>query len=200
MKHISTKLQKTTYGTHIYLMCILCGHIILCHNCPYHILVHIHVGNTTTHQEQRLLKCMENAWDEKEKAQKEHDLVKYRAQDLKQLLAHGVEMSNEELEYLVNKIEDYKKQMAQAEKQMESSSLAFLTAHAATMVVLGMVGKVQYHEQFSKKGLRDLRCMFCMMVFDSYKVRNRHIISCHLTVFEATVSISYKCCKFCIAM
>ena len=57
------------------------------------------------------------------------------------MLAHGVEMSDEELEYLVNEIEDYKKQMAQAEKQMESSSLAFLTVHAATMEVLGMVGK-----------------------------------------------------------
>ena len=38
--------------------------------------------------------------------------------------------------------------------------------------------------------------MFCMMVFDSYEVRNRHIISCHWMVFEATVSISDKCCKF----
>ena len=35
-----------------------------------------------------------------------------------------------------------------------------------------------------------------MMVFDSIEVWKRHIISCHWTVFEATVSISYKCCKF----
>ena len=100
-------------------MCILCGHIILCHNCPYHILVHIQVGNTTTHQEERLLKCVKNARDERKKVEKECDLVKCKAQDLKQLLAHGVEMSDEELEYLVNEIEDYKKQMAEAEKQME---------------------------------------------------------------------------------
>ena len=102
-------------------------------------------------------------------------------------------MSDEELQYLVNEIEDYKNQMAQAEKQMESSSSAFLTVHAATMEVLGIVGKVQYHELFSKKGSRDVRCMFCMMVFDSCEVRNRHIISWHWKVFEATVSISYKC-------
>ena len=107
-----------------------------------------------------------------------------------------MEMSDEELVYLVNDIEDYKKKMAQAEKQMQLISLAFMTVHAATIEVLGMVGKVQYHERFSNKGLRGLRYMFCMMVFDSYEVRDRHIISCHWTVFEATVTISNKCCKF----
>ena len=105
-------------------------------------------------------------------------------------------MSYQELEYLVNDIEDYKKKMEQAEKQMQSSSSAFMTAHAATMEVLGIVGKVQYHERFSNKGSRDVRCMFCMMEFNSYEVQKRHIISCHWTVFEATVSISHKCCKF----
>ena len=154
------------------------------------------VGDTTTDQEQRLLKWVENARDEKEKAEKEHNLVKCKAKDLKQLLAPGVEMSDQELEYLVNDIEDYKKKIAQAEKQMQSSSLAFTTVQAATMEVLGMVGKVQYHERFSNKGSRDVRCMFCMMVFDSYEIRNRCIISCHLTVFEATVNISHKCSKF----
>ena len=73
-------------------------------------------------------------------------------------------MSDEELEHLVNEVEDYKQQMAQAEKQMESSSLTFLTVHAATMEVLDMVGKVQYNEQFSKKRSGNMRCMFCMMV------------------------------------
>ena len=50
--------------------------------------------------------------------------------------------------------------MEQAEKQMQSSSSAFMTAHAATMEVLGIVGKVQYHERLSNKGSRDVRCMF----------------------------------------
>ena len=72
-----------TYGTHVYVMYILYAHIILCHNCPYNILVHIQVGNTTTDQEQRLLKCVENARDEREKAEKEYDLVKCKAKDLK---------------------------------------------------------------------------------------------------------------------
>ena len=72
-------------------------------------------------------------------------------------------MSDQELEYLVNDIEDYKKKMVQAEKQMQSGSSAFMTAHAATMEVLGIVGKVQYHERFNNKGLGDVRCMFCTM-------------------------------------
>ena len=38
--------------------------------------------------------------------------------------------------------------------------------------------------------------MFYMMVFDSHEVWKRHIISCHWTVFETTVSISYTSCKF----
>ena len=71
-----------------------------------------------------------------------------------------------------------------------------MAAHAATMEVLGIVGKVQYHERFSNKGLRDVRCMFCMMVFNSHEVQKRHIMSCHWTVFEATESISQKFCKF----
>ena len=122
------------------------------------------LGETTTHEEQRLLKCVENAQDENEKAKKEHDLLNCEAKDLKWLLAPGVEMSYEELEDLINEIEDYKQQMAQAKKQMKSSSLAFLSAHAAQMEVLGMVGKVQYHEQFHKKGSRDVKWCFLIVM------------------------------------
>ena len=105
-------------------------------------------------------------------------------------------MSHGELEDVIKEIKDYKQQMAQTEKQMEVSSSAFLSAHAATMEVLGMVGKVKYHDRFHKTGSRDVRCMFCMLVFDSYELQNKHIISCHWMAFAATVSISDKCCKF----
>ena len=105
-------------------------------------------------------------------------------------------MSHQELEHLMHDLEDYQKRMKQAEKQMQSSSSAFMAAHSAMMEVLGVAGKVQYHQRFSHKGLRHIRCMFCMMVFNSHEVQKRHIISCHWTVFEATVSISYTCCKF----
>ena len=67
-----------------------------------------------------------------------------------------------------------------------------MTAHSAMMEVLGVAG----NERFSHKGLRDIRCMFCTMVFNSHEVGKRHIISCHRTVFEANVSICYTCCKF----
>ena len=41
--------------------------------------------------------------------------------------------------------------MEQAEKQMKSSSSAFMAALSATVEVLGVAGKVQYHERFSHK-------------------------------------------------
>ena len=93
---------------------------------------------------------MENARDEKTRAEQECDLVKCKVKDLKWLLVPGVEMSDQELEHLVNEIEDYQKKMEQAEKQMKSSSSAFMAAHSATTEVLGVAGKVQYHELFSQ--------------------------------------------------
>ena len=66
-----------------------------------------------------------------------------------------------------------------------------MAAHSATMEVLCVAGKVQYHETFNHKGLRDVRCMICTMVFDSNEVQKRHIISCHWAAFEATVSVSH---------
>ena len=105
-------------------------------------------------------------------------------------------MSHQELEHLVHDIENYKKSMEWAEKQMQSTSSAFMAAHWSTMEEFGVTGKVQYQQRFSHKGVRHIRCMFCMMVFNSHEVHNKHITSCHWTVFEATVSISYTCCKF----
>ena len=96
---------------------------------------------------------MGNARDEKEKAEQECYSVKCKVKDLKQLLVPSVEMSHQELEHLVHDIEDYKKRMEQAEKQMQSSSSAFMAAHSATMEVVGVAGKVQYHQRFSHKGL-----------------------------------------------
>ena len=82
-----------------------------------------------------------NARDEKEKAEQECYSVKCKAKDLKQLLVPSVEKSHQELEHLVHDIEDCKKSMEQAEKQMQSSSSAFMAAHSATMEVLGVAGK-----------------------------------------------------------
>ena len=105
-------------------------------------------------------------------------------------------MIDEELQHLVNEIEDYRKKMEQAEVQMKSSFLAFMTAHLATMEVLAVAGEIKYSEMLNRKGPRDVRCMFCTMVFDSHEMRKGHVLSYHWKVFEVTVSISHKCFKF----
>ena len=76
-------------------------------------------------------------------------------------------MSDEELKNLVNEIEDYKQQMEKAEGQMKSSTLAFMTVHLITLEVFGVAGEVKYSERFSRKGPREVRCMFvqwCLIV------------------------------------
>ena len=134
--------------------------------------------------------------DEKETAEAGCDFVKEKAREFKWLLVPGMEMCDEELEHLVEEIEDYKKSMKVAEKQMKSSTSAFMAAHATTLEVLGEAGKVQYRQRFCSKGSTDMKCMFCTMVFSSSKLQKKHIISCHWAIFEDTVSISYTCCKF----
>ena len=126
---------------------------------------------------------MQKAWDEKETAEAECDLVKEKARELKWLLVPSMEMCDEELEHIV-------------EEQMKSSTPAFMAAHATTLEVLGEAGKVQYRQRFHSKVSKDMKCMCCTMVFFSSELQKKHIISCHWTIFEDTVSISYTCCKF----
>ena len=139
---------------------------------------------------------MEKARDKKETAEVECDLVKEKARELKRLLVPGVEMCDDKLEDLVAEIEDYKKIMQVAEKEMKVSTSAFMAAHATTLEVLGEARKVQYKQRFCSKVSRDMKCMFCRMAFSSAELWKKHIISCHWAVFEGTVSISYTCCKF----
>ena len=83
-------------------------------------------------------------------------------------------MSDREFEALVTDIEEYEQKVVKAEVQMKSTASAFISAHAATMEVLGVAGKVKYHERFSKKGVRDVRYMFCTMAFDNIEVQKKH--------------------------
>ena len=92
----------------------------------------------------RLSECVEKAQDKKETAEVECDLVKEKARELKRLLVPGVEMCDDKLEDLVAEIEDYKKSMQVAEKEMKASTSAFMAAHATTLNILGEAGKVQY--------------------------------------------------------
>ena len=65
---------------------------------------------------------MEKAQDKKKTAEAECDLLKEKARELKWLLIPGVEMCNDELQDLVAEIEDYKKSMQVAEKEMKAST------------------------------------------------------------------------------
>ena len=144
----------------------------------------------------RLSECIEKAQDKKETAEAECDLVKEKARELKQLLIPGVEMCNDKLQDLVAAIEDYKKSMQVAEKEMKGSTSASMAAHTKTLEVLGETRKVQYKQRLCSKVSRDMKCMFCRMTFSSAELQKKHIISCHWAIFEDTVSISYTCCKF----
>ena len=163
---------------HIYVICILFAHITSCHDFPYHILVNIQVGDVPTDTEKRLSPCIENARCEKEKTEQECDLVKCKVRCLKKLLVPDIQMGDEELKNLVTEVEEYRQKMAKAEVQMKSTASAFMAVHSATMEVLGVAGKVKY-ERFSKKGSRDIRCMFCSMVFNNIEVQKRHILTAH---------------------
>ena len=126
----------------------------------------------------------------------ECDLVKEKAGELKRMFVPGVEICDDKLEDLVAEIEDYKKSMQVAEKEMKASTSAFMAAHATTLEVLGEARKVQYKQRFHSKVSRDMKCMFCRMAFSSAELWKKHIISCHWAIFEDTVSISYTYCKF----
>ena len=101
-------------------------------------------------------------------------------------------MTDKELQDLICEIEEYKEDMAKAERQMRSSTLSFLSVHAATIDVLGVAGKVKYHQTFRKRSATEVRCMFCSVRFQNMELQKKHIMTAHWTVFTATVSISHK--------
>ena len=169
-KHFYKNRKNIRYHTQKYVICILLAHITSYHDCPYHILVHLQVGDVDTGTEQRLADCIDNAQCEKERTEQACDLVRYKVTCLRRLLVPDVQMSDKELQDLVTEIEEYEQNMVKAEAQMRSTTSAFMSAHAATMEVLGVAGKVKYHERFRKKGVRDVGCMFCTMAFDNMEV------------------------------
>ena len=121
-KHFYKNINNIRYLTHKYVICILFAHITSCHDCPYHILVHLQVGDVCTDAEQRLSACIDNALCKKEKTEQECDLVKYKEKCLKRLLVPGMKMSDGELQNLVTEIEENQKKIAKAEVQMKSTA------------------------------------------------------------------------------
>ena len=141
--------MQTAYSTHIYLICIVCVHISWCHYYPYHILVHIEAGGIKTSTKERLVECVTKACNKKETAEAVSVSMKEKAQHLKDFLAPGVEIGDDELVQLVGEIEDFKNSMQVAEREMKASTSAFMAAHATMLEVFGEAGKIQYKTEVS---------------------------------------------------
>ena len=105
-KHLYKNTKNIRYPTHKYVIYILFACITSCHDCPYHILVHLQVGDVCTDAEKRLSECIDNAQCEKEKTEEECDLVKYKVKCLKSQLVPDMKMSDGELKNLVTEIEE----------------------------------------------------------------------------------------------
>ena len=134
--------METAYSTHIYLICIVCVHILWYYNYPYHILVHIEAVGMETLTKERLVECVRKACNKKEMAEAVYDSMKEKARHLTDFLAPGVEIGEDELVQLVGEIEEFKDSMQVAEREMKASTSAFMTAHATMLEVLGEAGKI----------------------------------------------------------
>ena len=136
-----------------------------------------------------MVDCINDAQCEKEETEQACHLVRYKVRCLRKLLVHDVEMTDKELQDLICEIEEYKENMAKAERQMKSTTSAFLSAHAAMMEVLSVAGKVKYHQTFRKKGATEVRCMFCSMGFENMELQKKHIRSFFSTAVQLQVQI-----------
>ena len=181
------------YSTHIYLICVVCVHILWYYNYPYHILVHIEAAGINTLTKERLAESVQKACDRKDTADEVCGLMKKKAQHLTEFLAPGVRIGEDEMVQIVSEIEEFKNSMEVAEREMKASSLAFMTAHATTLEVLGEAGKIEFKKRFCRKSSGRIRCMFCREEFCGVEVRRQHIINDHWELFQDTVSISYTC-------
>ena len=101
-----------------------------------------------TDTEKRLVECIENVRWKKDKTEKECNLVKSKEKDLERVLVRDMQISDDMFKNLVTEVEGYREKMAKVEAQMKSASSAFMSAHSATMKVLGVAGKVKYHTRF----------------------------------------------------
>ena len=97
------------------MICIVYVHISWFYKYSYHILVDIQAPEIATSTKERLLQCVAKACNKKDMAEAVSDVVKQKAQKLKQFLVQGVEIRDDKLVHLVGEIEDYKKSMEVAE-------------------------------------------------------------------------------------
>ena len=168
-------------------------HISSFYKYLYHILVNIKAPEIRTSRKEKLSQCVRKACDKKDMAETVCNIIKKKADKLKHFLAQGVQIQEEELVNLVRDIEDYKKSMEIAGREMRESTSAFMTAHGTTLEVLGEADRIKYKHRFCTKVLKDIRCIFCTMQFPTAELRTKHIVDCHWGLFENTVSICFTC-------
>ena len=185
--------MEIVYSTHIYLICVVCVHISWYYNYPYHILVHIEAAGINRLTKERLAESVQKACDRKDMADEVYGSMKEKARCLTEFLAPGVRIGEDEMVQIVSEIEEFKNSMEVAEREMKASSLAFMTAHATTLEVLGEAGKIEFKKRFCRKSSGRIRCMFCKEEFCGVEVCRQHIIDDHWELFQDTVSICYTC-------
>ena len=168
-------------------------HISSLYKYLYHILVNIQAPEIQTSTKEKLSQCVRKACDKKDMAETVCNIMNKKADKLKPFLAQGVQIQEEELVNLVRDIEDYKKSMEIAEREMRESTSAFMAAHGTTLEVLGEAGRIKYKQRFHTKVSKDVRCIFCTMQFPTAELWTKHIIDCHWGIFEHTVSTCFTC-------
>ena len=127
---MSIDIQQRTYRYIVYI------HISSLYKYLYHILVNIQALEIQTSTKEKLSQCVRKACDKKDMAETVCNIMNKKADKLKPFLAQGVQIEEEELVNLVRDIEDYKKSMEIAEREMRESTSAFMAAHGTTLEVL----------------------------------------------------------------
>ena len=108
---------------------------------------------------------------------------------LKKLMRPDVEMTDQEMIQLVKDVEELKVEMEENKKEMKRTQREFMTAHSATLEVLGAAGELKVsNKRFNTKGQIHIRCMLCTMGFDDMELRRQHILVYHWKDMETTVS------------
>ena len=91
---------------------------------------------------------------------------------------------------LLREVDKYEQVLKAAENEMKASQSAFMIAHGIMMEVLGVAGQVWLGgERYNKKGPQKDQCLFCLMAFDTAKLRKHHILMYYWNVMDTAVSI-----------
>ena len=99
-----------------------------------------------------------------------------KAKELEKRLLPDAGFTREQCLEIINDVNEYKKQVKDSEKQMQGSHSSLLAACSSTMEVLGVSDQVKISDtQFSQRGERKYKCLFCMMNFDTTALRKHHI-------------------------